>query len=232
MAEPVHKNEDDALKAVRNLHRGYADVASKLLIAHIVSDLIEILDSAKSPKLRTEEQRLRNAIAGKDLHAEKRIVRLELTKIAAEIAIKSEAEIQQDIKSLEKIHEPIISANPDLIVQLADLKRSAKRGKTPKPTPTPPLTPPPLTPPPLPPLVPHTPAVGPNIIGNTHITINTLPHSESIRGTVQIGETLHLSKDGISWTPVAVDARGNFNIPISENTNGSYTYTLKTRNLA
>lgn len=75
MAEPVHKNENDALEAVKNLHRGYSGVASKLLIAHVVSDTIEILEGAKSPKLKTEEQRLRNAIVGKDIHAEKRTVR-------------------------------------------------------------------------------------------------------------------------------------------------------------
>lgn len=130
-----------------------------------------------------------------------------------------------EIKNIETIHEPIISSNPELIVQLADLKRSAKNGRTSRPTPTP------LTPPPLPPLTPpHTPAVGPNILGNTHITINTLPHSESIRGTVQIGETLYLSKDGITWSAVTIDGQGNFNIPIIENTNGTYTYSLKTRN--
>lgn len=47
MAEPVHKNENDALEAVKNLHRGYSGVASKLLIAHVVSDTIEILEGAK-----------------------------------------------------------------------------------------------------------------------------------------------------------------------------------------
>lgn len=75
MATPVHSHENDALEAVKKLHRGYVGVASKLLIAHVVSDTIEILEGAKSPKLKTEEMRLRNAIAGKDTHAEKRTVR-------------------------------------------------------------------------------------------------------------------------------------------------------------
>lgn len=75
MATPLHKNENDALEAVRRLHHGYAAVASKLLIAHVVSDTIEILESAKTPKLKTTEQRLRNAIAGKNIHAEKQRIR-------------------------------------------------------------------------------------------------------------------------------------------------------------
>lgn len=220
MATPIHNNENDALEAVKRLHRGYSGVASKLLIAHVVSGTIEILDAAKSMKLKTEEQRLRSALIGKDIGTQRHRIASEITKIASEIGIKPESEIKQDIKTLETIDEPIISASSDLIVQLVSLKRTAKTPRAPKPVP---VVPPPLTPI-------HTLPVGPNIIGNTHITIHTLPHSESITGTVQIGETLELSKDGINWSSVPVDARGNFIIPITENTNGSYTYALKTKN--
>jgi hypothetical protein len=197
MATPIHNNENDALEAVKRLHRGYSGVASKLLIAHVVSDTIEILDAAKSIKLKNEEQRLRSALIGKDIGTQRHRIASEITRIASEIGIRPESEIKLNIKTLETIDEPIISASSNLIVQLVSLKRTAKTPRAPK---TVPVVPPPLTPP-------HTPAVGPNIIGNTHITINTLPHSESIRGTVQIGEILQLSKDGINWTAVAVDGR-------------------------
>ena len=41
-----------------------------------------------------------------------------------------------------------------------------------------------------------------------------------------------MTKDSVNWSPVTVDASKNFDIPVTETTNGTYTYRFKTKNAA
>jgi len=54
-----HSTETEALETVKKIHKGYTGLSAKLLIAHVVSDTIKILDNGKSATTKTEVQRIK-----------------------------------------------------------------------------------------------------------------------------------------------------------------------------